>query len=648
MVPVLVGEATIQVKSDTASIGPEMRRAVGKAAADTEKDLTQRFSDIGKKASVRLTVPIVGAFTFAAKAAADERKQMTQLAATLQQTTGATKAQVAATEAFIGKMQNATGVADSQLRPAFSRLASSTRNITEAQRLLAIATDVSVARNLNLEAVATALGRASQGNVTALGRLGVATKDAAGNTKNFDEILQDLEKTFGGIAEKAADPVAKLQARFGDAVEEIGFAVLPAFEKLGGAVVRVAETFGALPSGAQTVTVIGLAALAAVGPIATLGANVLKLRTALVAARSAALALQLSLGIGVALVAGAAFGRFVNNVLRDTKAMQVSIKELAQATDRELVQEFRRLAAEGQGFNVFAKALDEGTVQARRLVNALNAAGIETASFERILSRAEAKERDVASSTAAATDEVQDLGGAAQDAVGPFDRLTGAVDRVRTAIDNVLSPTLDAQEAADRFQGAIHAVKEQLDEMKGKTDSTGESQRRLRDALRDAERAAIAEVEALVRTGQVAPQAVPQELFNRINGLKQLFPGLRGEIDSVLGQLRNLSSLRYPNLEALRIARFGSFAERAGARPTARQHGGPVLPGEVYQVGEAGPELAVFPRAGHIVPADVSAQLLDAVRGMRGGNSYSFSGAWPLDPRHFARAIVREQNWALR
>jgi hypothetical protein len=41
----------------------------------------------------------------------------------------------------------------------------------------------------------------------------------------------------------------------------------------------------------------------------------------------------------------------------------------------------------------------------------------------------------------------------------------------------------------------------------------------------------------------------------------------------------------------------------AGARPTGRQHGGPVRAGEVYTVGEDGPEFFVPDRPGQIMPS---------------------------------------------
>jgi len=56
------------------------------------------------------------------KAAIEDEKAQTQLALALENATGATTAQIAATEKSILQMSLATGVADDQLRPAFDQL----------------------------------------------------------------------------------------------------------------------------------------------------------------------------------------------------------------------------------------------------------------------------------------------------------------------------------------------------------------------------------------------------------------------------------------------------------------------------------------------------------------------------------------------
>ncbi len=111
------------------------------------------------------------------KAAIEDEKAQTQLALALENATGATKAQIAATEQSILQMSLATGVADDELRPALGRLVRSTSDTEKAQQLLATALDISAATGKPLESVANALGKAYDGNTASLGKLGIGTVD---------------------------------------------------------------------------------------------------------------------------------------------------------------------------------------------------------------------------------------------------------------------------------------------------------------------------------------------------------------------------------------------------------------------------------------------------------------------------------------
>jgi hypothetical protein len=170
------------------------------------------------------------------KAAVEDEKAQTQLALALENATGATTAQIAATEQSILKMSLATGVADDQLRPALGRLVRSTGDITQAQNLLSTALDVSTATGKPLETVANALGKAYEGNTTALGKLGLGISAAQLKTMSFTDVQSRLSDLFGGAAARNADTyagrIARMQVAFDEAKETIGFALLPILEKV--------------------------------------------------------------------------------------------------------------------------------------------------------------------------------------------------------------------------------------------------------------------------------------------------------------------------------------------------------------------------------------------------------------------------------
>jgi hypothetical protein len=136
---------------------------------------------------------------------------------------------------MILKTSLATGVADDKLRPAFQRLAVSTKDTVEAQKLLNLALDISKGKGIELETVANALGRAQDGNTTALGRLGLGLSKAELSTLSFTEVQSKLSDLYGGAAAANAETfqgkIDRLKVGFDEAKESLGVALLPQVEK---------------------------------------------------------------------------------------------------------------------------------------------------------------------------------------------------------------------------------------------------------------------------------------------------------------------------------------------------------------------------------------------------------------------------------
>jgi phage-related protein len=170
------------------------------------------------------------------KAAIADEKAQTQLAVALENATGATQAQIKATEQSILQMSLATGVADDELRPALGRLVRSTGDITKAQDLLSTALDISAATGKPVEAIANSLAKAYDGNTAALGKLGVGLSTAELKTMSFEQVQGRLSELFGGAAARNADTyagkIARVQVAFDETKETIGVALLPILDKL--------------------------------------------------------------------------------------------------------------------------------------------------------------------------------------------------------------------------------------------------------------------------------------------------------------------------------------------------------------------------------------------------------------------------------
>jgi len=248
-----------------------------KTATKDVETFGDKISKVGKVVGAAFAAAAAAAGAYAikigvegVKAAIEDEKAQTQLALALENATGATKAQIAATEDSILQMSLATGVADDQLRPALGRLVRSTGDTEKAQQLLAQALDISAATGKPLEIVAAALSKGFDGNTAALGKLGIGLSAAELKTMKFTDVQDKLTELFGGAAARNAETysgrIARLQVAFDEAKETIGFALLPIIEKLVGFINEKALPIVNAFSGAFSLNGNGLG-----GVITTLG-----------------------------------------------------------------------------------------------------------------------------------------------------------------------------------------------------------------------------------------------------------------------------------------------------------------------------------------------------------------------------------------
>lgn len=181
-------------------------------------------------------VGLVAGLKSAAQAAAQDQKAQLKLAKTLQNVTGATDSAIAATEKFITTQQFATGVSDTELRPALENLVRATGDIGKAQELLKLSLDVSAGSGRDLSIVSLGLTRALGGNFASLSKLGIVIPENIKKSKDFAQVQEYLNKLFGGQAAVAAGTfsgkLAIMRERLAEAQETIGGLLLPILSRL--------------------------------------------------------------------------------------------------------------------------------------------------------------------------------------------------------------------------------------------------------------------------------------------------------------------------------------------------------------------------------------------------------------------------------
>jgi len=202
-----------------------------------------KANDFGKKVGAAFAVATAAAAAYATKLAVDgvrsaieDEAAQLRLASALQTATGATDAQIKATEDYISQTSLAVGIADDELRPAFQRLAVATGDVTKSQDLLNLAIDISKGTGKDLGAVTEALSKAYNGQDTQLAKLGIGITAAQAKTMSFKDETKLLSDLYGGAASRNAETfqgrIDRLKIGFDEAKEAVGFALLPIIERL--------------------------------------------------------------------------------------------------------------------------------------------------------------------------------------------------------------------------------------------------------------------------------------------------------------------------------------------------------------------------------------------------------------------------------
>lgn len=220
----------------------QLKKSLNSANNDVEGS-SSKLGEFSKKAGLAFAAAGAAAGAYAVKLAVDgvkaaieDEAAQIRLATALKNATGATDDMIASVEKQILKTSLATGVADDKLRPALSRLALSTGDVTKAQDLLSLALDISQATGKGLDSVANSLGKAYDGNTAALGKLGIGLSAAELKAMSFTEVQGKLSDLFGGAAAANSKTFAGrleiLKVTFDEAKESIGARLLPIIQQL--------------------------------------------------------------------------------------------------------------------------------------------------------------------------------------------------------------------------------------------------------------------------------------------------------------------------------------------------------------------------------------------------------------------------------
>lgn len=161
-----------------------------------------------------------------AKAASEDVQGMRLLAKSIENNVPGGKKYTAQVEELISQLSIMAAVTDDQIRPAFGYLVRATKSVAKSSKLMSVALDLSAGAGVSVEQAASALGRAYNGNLTALNKL-------VPGIKKLKNPLAEVEKRFKGMAKIQGDndPFMQMTIMADEAKEEIGKVLLPEIKK---------------------------------------------------------------------------------------------------------------------------------------------------------------------------------------------------------------------------------------------------------------------------------------------------------------------------------------------------------------------------------------------------------------------------------
>lgn len=160
------------------------------------------------------------------KAAAEDVRSSQLLSKTLENNIKGGAKYSAQVEDTIAQMSVMAAVTDDELRPSFAFLVKSTKSVEKSTKLMGIALDVAADSGISAEAASKALGKAYNGNLTALYKLYPALK-------KVKDPIAALEKQVKGMAALKGDndPFGQMSILVNEAKEDIGKVLLPEIKK---------------------------------------------------------------------------------------------------------------------------------------------------------------------------------------------------------------------------------------------------------------------------------------------------------------------------------------------------------------------------------------------------------------------------------
>ena len=264
------------------------------------KSVGQKMQQVGAAMTLSLTLPIVALLTSAVKSAAESEAAIADLETVIKSTGGAAKVTSQAAQDLANSLQLVTKFSDEEIIKSEAMLLTFTK-IGQDVFPDATKATLDMAQKFGMDAsqAAITLGKALNDpiqGVTALRRIGVMLTDeqekqikafmAVNDVASAQKvILNELAVEVGGAAEAFgatfAGKVAILKNQFDTLKEALGNAIIPTLVLFMQAITPIINAIASAPPWVQTLIVVFLALVAALGPLIGFVGTILSLAASL-------------------------------------------------------------------------------------------------------------------------------------------------------------------------------------------------------------------------------------------------------------------------------------------------------------------------------------------------------------------------------
>lgn len=263
-----------------------------KGFSDRMGAVGSKMTDVGKKATLGITLPIVGAFGFAVKSASDLNETMNKVDVAFGQNSAEVKAWANTSLASMGLAKQSALDATSLFGDMATSMGLNTGEASKmSMGLTGLGADLASFKNISFERAQTALAGVYTGETEALKGLGIVMTQAnlasfaqsQGITKSMDEMSQAelvtlrynyvMDKTknaqgdFARTADGTANRTRVMQEQFKETSATLGQNLLPVANKLIEFVTNLTQKFTALSPEQQKMVLIIGAIIAIIPPL---------------------------------------------------------------------------------------------------------------------------------------------------------------------------------------------------------------------------------------------------------------------------------------------------------------------------------------------------------------------------------------------